>query len=107
SAISGSRENARRGDHSGSIRTIYFPLLTTRLTFAPWLRRLPGFGFCPITWPFLIAREVAWVILPTEQWRDLSACVAAATVLPFSFGTVHLASGANVAVTVVSAPSVT
>src|SRR5262249_8149704 len=43
------------------------PLLTTRLTLAPPRNRLPGWGFCERTRPFLIVLEAPCVILPTVQ----------------------------------------
>lgn len=83
-------------------------MLTTRSTFAPWRSRLPGLGRCAITWPFLTVRDGLCVTLPSEQSWDLIARVAAATVLPFTFGTTHRCGfAANVAVTVVSASVVT
>ena len=43
-------------------------MLTTRLTLAPCLRRLPGFGLWEMTRPFLTLLETECLILPTEQW---------------------------------------
>ena len=61
-------------------------MLTTRLTFAPAGRFVPGFGLCEITRPFFTFENFL-VILPALQWARVSALFAAASFLPFTFGT--------------------
>ncbi len=63
------------------------PLLTTRRTFVPCLCHVPAPGFCPTTRPAVIVGENAFVILPSAQRALWSALLAAASPLPFSFGT--------------------
>ena len=77
------------------------PLLITRLTLAPSARSVPGFGICEITRPFFTFENFL-VTLPVLQWAWMSALVAEASVLPFSFGTRQIGAddwSVNVAVT--------
>jgi hypothetical protein len=68
------------------------PVLRTTLTAAWYRRRLPGFGFCEMTRPFLTLREAACLTLPSLQLWLLSERLAAFSVLPSSFGTTHFLS---------------
>ena len=73
-------------------------MLTVRLTFPPCLRWVPGFGFCEATRPFFALVEETCSTFPAEQKWAASARLAAASVLPVTFGTTQFAS-ANFAVT--------
>src|SRR6266511_1974950 len=58
-------------------------------TFEPARSLLPGAGFCEMTTPFFTLAEKAFVTFPTEQCARLIAVLAAASFLPFTFGTTH------------------
>lgn len=58
-------------------------------TLEPFLRCLPGLGFCERTRPRCFLFELTLVILPTRQWAFVIALLAAPSLLPFSFGTTH------------------
>ena len=73
-------------------------MLTTRLTFPPAARCLPGFGLCEITRPLLTV-ENFFLTLPGRQCALVSARVAALSVLPFTFGTMQASRRVNVALT--------
>lgn len=64
---------------------------TVRLTLAPGLSFLPGFGFCASTRPFLRAADAFLVTLPTAQCALLILAFAFLSVSPITFGTTHLA----------------
>src|SRR6266511_1981753 len=58
-------------------------------TFEPARTLLPGAGFCEMTTPFFTLAEKAFLTFPTEQCARLIAVLAAASFLPFTFGTTH------------------
>src|SRR6266511_976890 len=58
-------------------------------TFEPARSLLPGAGFCEMTRPFFTLAEKAFLTFPTEQCARLIAVLAAASFLPFPFGTTH------------------
>jgi hypothetical protein len=47
-------------------------LLTVRFTAAPPASDFPAVGLCEITEPFFTCLELAFLILPTEQWALFS-----------------------------------
>lgn len=63
------------------------PLLTTRLTLAPYLRCLCGFGFWEITCPFFALAEKTRSILPTRQPWALILRSARCRRFPLTLGT--------------------
>jgi len=65
-------------------------LLTISLTLVPVGCLLPGAGFWEMTLPFFSLAENAFVTLPTAQCALLIAVLAAASFLPFNFGTLQL-----------------
>lgn len=73
-------------------------MLTTRLTFPPAARCLPGFGLCEITRP-LLTFENFFLTLPGRQCALVSARFAVLSVLPFTFGTMQASPRVNVALT--------
>jgi hypothetical protein len=66
------------------------PLLTVKLTFVLRGRLAPGRLLCEITRPFLTFALKACLILPGAHRFFLSAAFAFASVLRFTFGTLHL-----------------
>ena len=58
------------------------PLPRIRLTFAPLLSAVPGFGFSASTLPLFFRRENALTILPTLQFAFLILALAFASVFP-------------------------
>ena len=66
-------------------------MLRVRFTLPPGLSLVRGLGFCEITFPFFTLEEKLLLTRPTEQCAFLSARLAAASVLPFTFGTMQRA----------------
>ncbi len=66
-----------------------------RLTFAPAARCVPRTGFWTITLPFLTV-EYFLVMVPVRPCAPMSARFAAASVLPFTRGTMQASEVAPV-----------
>jgi hypothetical protein len=73
----------------GRTAKAYFPLLTTSLILLPLASVLPRFALCEITRPRGTWAECFRVMRPTPQRARASAVLAAARVLPTTFGTTH------------------
>src|SRR5947209_5305176 len=69
----------------------FFPLLTTRFTFAPSTRYVLGAGFWEITRSFFTLAEKTRLTPPTKHRLLTMELLAAASGLPFTFGTRHVA----------------
>lgn len=74
-----------------SPRAQRFPRLTVSAIFVPALCLLAALGLLEITLPLGTVQDLCCVILPTAQWAFFNAELAAARLLPWSFGTTHSA----------------
>ena len=72
----------------------------TRLIFVFTRRTCPGLRLWEITLPFFTFFERACLTVPTRQWLFVIAALAAASVFPVTFGTLHDFGGVEMPCTV-------